>query len=619
MSLNTQTQVPVENFAAMLDEVIKPGQQLEGSVVKGLVISLEKDSAVIDVGLKSEGRVSLKEFANVNGVVELQVGDIVDVYVERLEDRQGEAVLSRERARREESWIILEQAFEQQQRVEGVINGRVKGGYTVDLSGAIAFLPNSQVDVRPTKDISPLLGKVQPFQILKMDRRRGNIVVSRRAVLEESRAESRNEIIGALREGQIMTGTVKNITNYGAFVDLGGVDGLVHITDISWRRINHPSEVLSIGQQVQVQVIKYNQENQRISLGMKQLESNPWDGIETRYHANQRLQARITNITDYGAFAELEPGVEGLIYVSELSWTKKNVAPNRLLSIGQTVEVMVLDVDLAKRRISLGYKQCQQNPWEDFANAHQVGEIMTLPIKNITDFGLFVEVGPDMEGIIHMNDLSWERNGEELLKTYSKGQEIQAKIIEMDPSKERVALGIKQLSGDRPAHAGKGSASDAEGGAHAGRTGGEGSSAGLKKGVVVTAVISQLTDGGIEVKFGDNQLGFIKKGELSREKNEQRVDRFAVGEKLDAVITQYDATGKKTQLSVKQLELEEERKALEEYGTTSSGASLGDILGVAMSKAKEKTEAAAKSDSSKAATGKAKKADDAAKESDSDA
>jgi small subunit ribosomal protein S1 len=520
--------------------------------------------------------------------VELKVGDVVDVCVERLEDRQGESVLSRERARREESWLILEQAFQDVQRVEGAINGRVKGGYTVDLSGAIAFLPNSQVDVRPTKDIGPLMGKIQPFQILKMDRRRGNIVVSRRAVLEESRAESRSEIISGLREGQIMNGTVKNITNYGAFVDLGGVDGLVHITDISWRRINHPSEVLSIGQQVDVQVIKYNQENQRISLGIKQLDSNPWDNIESRYAAGQRLEAKITNLTDYGAFAELEPGIEGLIYVSELSWTKKTTPPNRLLTIGQTIEVMILDIDLTKRRISLGYKQCLTNPWELYAAEHQVGEVLTLPIKNITDFGLFVEVAPDMEGIIHLNDLTWDRSGEELLKTFVKGQEIEAKILEIDPSKERVSLGIKQLSEpvagatSAPPSAPSAKSSSGEPVAPAAKV------AKLKKGEVVTAVITQLTDGGVEVRFADNQTGFIKKAELSREKSEQRVDRFAVGEKLDAQIIQYDATGKKTQLSVKQLELDEERKALEAYGTTGSGASLGDIFGAALSKAKEK-------------------------------
>src|SRR3954471_17321331 len=365
-----------ESFAALLDESLGTSDSLEGTVVKGRIIAIENDQVLIDVGLKSEGRVQLKEFAGPGGNPELKPGDTVEVYLERMEDKNGEAVLSREKAKREEAWTLLEKSFTEQTRVTGVIFGRVKGGFTVDLSGAVAFLPGSQVDIRPVRDISPLLGTPQPFQILKMDRSRGNIVVSRRAVLEESRAEQRSELVASLKEGQILTGVVKNITDYGAFVDLGGVDGLLHVTDIAWRRINHPSEALNIGQSVQVQVVRFNPETQRISLGMKQLEADPWEGVELKYPASAKFKGRVTNITDYGAFVELEPGVEGLVHVSEMSWTKKNVHPGKIVSTSQEVEVMVLDVDPQKRRISLGLKQCLGNPWEAFVETHPAGTII---------------------------------------------------------------------------------------------------------------------------------------------------------------------------------------------------------------------------------------------------
>src|SRR5579862_6253157 len=441
---------PKESFAALLDESLGVGTNgLEGTVVKGRVISIENDAALIDVGLKSEGRVPLKEFAAGGGATpEIHVGDIVEVFLERMEDKNGEASLSREKARREEAWTLLEKNFQANERVTGTIFGRVKGGFTVDLSGAVAFLPGSQVDIRPVRDISPLLGSPQPFQILKMDRSRGNIVVSRRAVLEESRAEQRSELVESLKEGQILEGVVKNITDYGAFVDLGGVDGLLHVTDIAWKRINHPSEALHIGQTVKVQVIRFNPETQRISLGMKQLEADPWEGVELKYPAGAKFKGRVTNITDYGAFVELEPGVEGLVHVSEMSWTKKNVHPGKIVSTSQEVEVMVLDVDPQKRRISLGLKQTLPNPWEAFVEEHPAGSEIEGEVRNITEFGLFVGLPGDIDGMVHLSDIAWSKPGEEAIKDFKKGDLVKVRVLDVDVEKERISLGIKQLEAD---------------------------------------------------------------------------------------------------------------------------------------------------------------------------
>src|SRR5580700_6428315 len=499
-----------DSFASLLEESIGAGNGLEGSVLKGIVVAVENDFALVDVGLKSEGRVQLKEFAAPGQKAELKVGDTVEVYLERMEDKNGEAVLSREKARREEAWTQLEKTFKDNQRVTGVIFGRVKGGFTVDLSGAVAFLPGSQVDIRPVRDIAPLLGSPQPFQILKMDRSRGNIVVSRRAVLEESRAEQRSELVASLKEGQILAGVVKNITDYGAFVDLGGVDGLLHVTDIAWRRINHPSEALNIGQNVQVQVIRFNPETQRISLGMKQLEADPWEGVEFKYPANAKFKGRVTNITDYGAFVELEPGVEGLVHVSEMSWTKKNVHPGKIVSTSQEVEVMVLDVDPQKRRISLGLKQTLANPWEAFVEEHSVGTELEGEVRNITEFGLFVGLPGDIDGMVHMSDIDWNRPGEEAINDYRTGDAVRVKVLDVDVEKERISLGIKQLESD-PFEAGM---------------------AKVKKGDVVTGMISAITEGGVEVTISDGMPGFIRKSELSRDRSEQRPDRFAVGERV---------------------------------------------------------------------------------------
>jgi len=549
-----------ESFAALLEESLGSGGGLEGTVVKGHVVAIENDMVLIDVGLKSEGRVPLKEFTAPGRPPEIKPGDTVEVYLERMEDKNGDAQLSREKARREEAWSLLEKQFQKNERVTGTIFGRVKGGFTVDLNGAVAFLPGSQVDIRPVRDITPLLDSPQPFQILKMDRSRGNIVVSRRAVLEESRAEARSELVANLQEGQILQGVVKNITDYGAFVDLGGVDGLLHVTDIAWRRINHPSEALHIGQTVKVQVIRFNKETQRISLGMKQLEADPWEGVELKYPAAARFRGRVTNITDYGAFVELEPGVEGLVHVSEMSWTKKNVHPGKIVSTSQEVEVMVLDVDPVKRRISLGLKQCLANPWEAFQEKYPVGTELEGEVKNITEFGLFVGLPGDIDGMVHLSDLDWQKTGEEAIKDYKKGDVVKVRVLDVDIEKERISLGIKQLAHDPF----------------------EQSLAKLKKGDVVTSTVSAVSDGGIEVMLADGLPGFIRKAELSRDRSEQRPDRFAVGEKVDAKVIAVDRTARKVTLSIKSREVEEEKQAMAEFGSQDSGASLGDILGAAL-------------------------------------
>jgi len=549
-----------EDFATLLDETLGKDAAFDGSVVTGRVVRLTDEFAIVDVGLKSEGRVALKEFAPPGQKPEIKIGDVFELYVERYEDRDGSIVLSREKARREEAWTSLEKAFESQARVNGTIYGRVKGGFTVDLGGAVAFLPGSQVDIRPVRDVTPLMGTPQPFQILKMDRARGNIVVSRRAVLEETRAEQRSELIQGLKEGQILDGVVKNITDYGAFVDLGGVDGLLHVTDIAWRRINHPSEALTIGQHVKVQVIRFNPETQRISLGMKQLEADPWDGVELKYPVGARYSGRVTNITDYGAFVELEPGVEGLVHVSEMSWTKKNVHPGKIVATSQEVDVMVLDVDAGKRRISLGLKQVQRNPWEQFIEEHPAGSEVEGEIRNITEFGLFIGLNGDIDGMVHMSDISWDEAGEAAMAHYNKGDIVKAKVLDVDVEKERISLGIKQLQSDP--------ASEVLDKVH--------------KGAIVTCVVTAVQSNGIEVKVDDVLTGFIRRAELSRDKGEQRPDRFAVGEKVDAKVTAVDRAARKLTLTIKGKELDEEKQAMADYGSSDSGASLGDILGAAI-------------------------------------
>ena len=559
---NSAAETATENFADLLAESFGEGTNVEGSVVRGFVIGIEGDAVIIDVGLKSEGRVPLKELAAAGQQADVSIGDEIEVYVERMEDRNGQAVLSRDKARREEAWGVLEASFEKQERVTGVIFGKVKGGFTVDLSGATAFLPGSQVDIRPVRDLGPLMGTPQPFQILKIDRRRGNIVVSRRAVLEESRAEARSELVSNLQEGQVLQGVVKNITDYGAFVDLGGVDGLLHVTDIAWQRISHPSEALQIGETVEVQVIRFNAETQRISLGMKQLLSDPWENVDGKFPIGAKMEGRVTNITDYGAFVELEAGVEGLVHVSEMSWTKKNVHPGKIVSTSQQVEVMVLDVDLSKRRISLGLKQCTNNPWEDLSATYPVGTEIDGEIRNITEFGLFVGLNEDIDGLVHLSDISWETAGEEALEGFTKGDMVKAKVLDIDVNKERISLGIKQLTDDPFA----------------------GQADAYRKGEVVTCTVSAVSDNGIDVTIGENMTGFIRRTDLSRDRAEQRADRFAVGEKVDAIVTSVDKKTRKLSLSIKARESAEEKQAMAEFGSSDSGASLGDILGAALAK-----------------------------------
>ncbi len=566
-----------DDFAAMLDESLGGAADggFEGRVVKGTITAIENDKAVIDVGLKSEGRVALREFAMPGQPHGLSVGDEVEVYVDRVENADGEAMLSRDRARREAAWDKLESEFGEGKRVDGVIFGRVKGGFTVDLDGAVAFLPGSQVDIRPVRDVQPLMDIPQPFQILKMDRRRGNIVVSRRAVLEETRAEQRTGLISGLAEGQIIDGVVKNITDYGAFVDLGGIDGLLHVTDMSYKRVNHPNEVINIGDTVKVQIIRINQETQRISLGMKQLESDPWEGVAAKYPVGAKLHGVVTNITEYGAFVELESGIEGLVHVSEMSWTKKNVHPGKIVSTSQEVDVIVLEVDSDKRRISLGLKQAAQNPWEQFADKHPVGSTVQGEVKNATEFGLFIGLDGDVDGMVHMSDIAWGISGEDALALHRKGEEVSAIVLDVDVEKERISLGMKQLEKGAPAVGSSGAST-------AGTT-----TSGLKKNDVVTVTILEVRDGGLEVQAGDDgATGFIKRSDLGRDRDEQRPDRFQVGQKLDAMVTGFDRS-KKPNFSVKARQLHEEKEAVEQYGSSDAGASLGDILGAALKAKKD--------------------------------
>lgn len=572
-----------EEFGVLLEESMGQVKRFEGRVVTGTILAIEKDYAIVDIGLKAEGRVALREFSHQQEAEEIAVGSTVEVFVDRIENASGEAILSRERARREEAWEHLEKAFKAEERVEGAIFGRVKGGFTVDLAGAVAFLPGSQVDVRPIRDVTPLFNIPQPFQILKMDRRRGNIVVSRRAVMEEARAEQRAELMRDLVEGQVVEGMVKNVTNYGAFIDLGGIDGLLHVTDMSWQRINHPSDVMNVGDTVKVQVIRINPESQRISLGIKQLQPDPWEGVDQRYPVGEKLKGTVTNIADYGAFIELEPGVEGLVHISEMSWTKKNIHPGKIVSTSQAVDVMVLEVNSEKRRISLGLKQCEENPWEAFAAKYPVGSTIEGEIKNVTEFGFFVGLDHNVDGMVHLSDLDWQRSGEAALADYKKGQTVKAAVLDVDREKERISLGVKQLKSDP-----------------------FGASAAKKKGTVVTCTVTAVNNNGIEVRVGDTGTkSFIRRGDLSRARADQRPERFAVGDKVDAMMVGVDKTARRINLSIKALEISEEKAAVAQYGSTDSGASLGDILGAVL---KAKREEKAKDEESGAEAEKPKKA-----------
>ncbi len=574
MTDSKQYSPSMEEFEKLLKETHQD-ERFDGRVVTGTVVDVGPDFALVDVGLKSEGRIPIREFGAPGTNPQVKVGDTIDVFVERIENAVGEAMLSRDRARREEAWEVLEKSYEKEEVVEGVIFGRVKGGFTVDLAGAVAFLPGSQLDVRPLRDVNSMMNVPLEFQILKMDRQRGNIVVSRRALLEEERAEQRTELMKNMEEGQTLSGVVKNITDYGAFVDLGGVDGLLHLTDMSWSRLNHPSEVMKVGDTIEVKIVRINPETQRISLGMKQLDDDPWADVVKKYPIDKKVKGVVTNITDYGAFIELEAGIEGLVHVSEMSWTKKNIHPGKILSTSEEVEVLVLEIDQEKRRISLGLKQCMANPWDSFSSKHKVGDTVQGQVKNITEFGLFVGLGEDLDGMVHLSDLDWNRSGEEAIKEYKKGDTVKAVILDIDPEKERISLGIKQVGGDPFA----------------------GFADKKRKGEIVTGIVSKVTDRGIEVTIGEDGIhGFIRRPDLSRDRNDQRPERFAQGEKVDALITGIEKGKRKLNLSIKALEISEEKKAVAQYGSTDSGASLGDILGEAL---KEK---AAKAPAKKAET-----------------
>lgn len=571
-----------ENFAELFEESVKATEQRPGTVVTGTVIAVENDAAIIDVGLKTEGKVPIREFTAHGRGEPPEVGDQVEVFLDRIENRNGEAVLSRDRARREQAWSDLSEAFEGHVKVTGVIHGRVKGGYTVDLMGASAFLPRSQVDIRPMRDASHLMNNPEEFYILKMDRRRGNIVISRRAVLEEVRAEARAKLVSTLKEGQVLDGVVKNITEYGAFVDLGDVDGLLHVADMSWRRVHHPSEVVKVGDKLRVQVVRFNPATQRISLGIKQLEDDPWKDVETKYPKETKLRGRVTNITDYGAFVELEPGIEGLVHVSEMSWVRKNVHPSKMVSTSEEVEVMILDVDPVKRRVSLGMRQCVPNPWETLEKQHPAGSVIEGEVRSITEFGLFVGVTPEIDGLIHLSDIDSVRPGEEAIKDYKRGDRVQAKVLEIDQEKERVNLGIRQIGEDEA----------------------RGELARYKRGTTVTCVIAEVTEGGLRVKVDDAD-GFIRRADISKERSEQNPNRFSVDERVDAKVASIDVKGNRIMLSIRSLEQEEERKALAEYGASDSGASLGDILGDAL-KPKRKDDGETDGDAEPARAKKAK-------------
>lgn len=548
----------MEEFESLLeqDEFLPPP---DSCIVKGTVIAIEGEQAIIDTGHKTEGRVNLKEFAPHGEVIELAVGDKVDVYLERGENARGEAIISHDKALREASWDNLEKAFDKKENVVGIICNRVKGGFTVDLDGAIAFLPGSQVDLRPVRDATPLIGTEQPFQILTMNRRRNNIVVSRRSILEESQAEARAEVMNKLNEGDIVEGFVKNITDYGTFVDLGGVDGLVHITDLSWSRVNHPSEVVNIGDPVTVKVIKINREAFRLSLGLKQLKDDPWKNVQEKYPLRSIHTGRVANIADYGAFVELEPGIEGLVHLSEMSWTRKNIHPGKIVSTSQQTDVMILDIDVEKRRISLGIKQTTRKPWDTFAETYPPGSVIEGEVKNITEFGLFLGLENDIDGMVHLSDLSWDERGEDVIKKYHKGQIVKAIVNEVDVDKERISLSIKALNDTFTQVA---------------KT--------LKRGQVITVQITDVQESKIEVEYKSIK-SFIRRSDLSRSRSEQTTERFAVGNEIDVKVTSVDLKNRQLGLSIKALEITEEKKIVEQYTNADSAASsLGDILGQAL-------------------------------------
>ena len=553
-NMNLYKETKGGEFFKLLEESFKKSSKLEGFVKKGKVVAVENDSIIVDVGLKSEGIVPLRELDPTKSK-EIKAGDDIEVFVERFEGRSGNAILSYEKAQREDAWEILSKSFENKEVVTGIIKGKIRGGFSVELSKTLAFLPGSQLDVRPI-DVESIMNKPQTFQIIKMDKKRNNIVVSRRSVIEGNRQVERGLLLSKIKEGDILEGMVKNLTDYGAFVDLGGMDGLIHVTDISWQRIEHPSEILSLGKKIKVKIIKFDQEQQKISLGLKQLQPDPWDKLIGKYVENNKYTGKVTKVTDYGAFVELEPGIEGLIHISEMTWSKSNIHPGKIVSNSQDIEIIILDIDKEKRRIGLGLKQCQENPWKKFSETYPKNTEIEGTIKHIAEFGLFIGLPTNVDGMVHLSDLDWEQAGEEAIKKYKKGDKVKAKIIDIDPESQKISLGIKQLV-KNPL---KSSFKD------------------IKIGDTITCNITKLEEDGIHINTANKLQGYIEKLDLSQEKSEQRVDRFAVGERVDAVITKIDQENSQLILSIKAREVGEEKKAAAKFGSSDSGASLSNIL-----------------------------------------
>jgi small subunit ribosomal protein S1 len=530
-----------ENFAQLFEESLQTIETRPGSIVKGVIVSIDKDLVLVDAGLKSESAIPADQFKNAAGELEVNVGDEVDVALDSIEDGFGETILSREKAKRFEAWVRLEKACEEQEIVKGLISGKVKGGFTVEVEGIRAFLPGSLVDVRPIRDTTHLEGKELEFKVIKLDQKRNNVVVSRRAVIETENSAEREELLAALEEGAEVKGIVKNLTDYGAFVDLGGLDGLLHITDMAWKRVKHPSEIVNVGDEIDVKVLKFDKEKNRVSLGLKQLGSDPWGEIATRYPEGSKLSGRVTNLTDYGCFVEIEDGIEGLVHVSEMDWTNKNIHPSKVVNLGDSVEVMVLEIDEERRRISLGLKQCKANPWEEFAKNHNKGDRVSGNIKSITDFGIFIGLEGNIDGLVHLSDISWNVAGEEAVRTYKKGDEISAVVLQVDPERERISLGVKQMDSDPfseylEAH---------------------------KKGEVVKGEVTAVDAKGATILLVEGVEGYLRASDLSSERVDDATTVLSVGGEVEAKFVGVDRKNRTISLSIKAISEAEEKEALD--------------------------------------------------------
>ena len=549
-----------ESFAELFEQSLKDIDMKPGSIVTGTIIDIDSEWVTVNAGLKSEGVIERREFVDETGEFALQVGDEVKVALDAVEDGFGATKLSREKAKRAETWMVLEQAFENDEPVMGVINGKVKGGFTVDVNTIRAFLPGSLVDVRPVREVDHLMNKDLEFKLIKLDQKRNNVVVSRRAVLESVNTAGRDELLANLQEGQSAKGVVKNLTDYGAFVDLGGVDGLLHITDMSWKRIKHPSEIVNVGDEIDVKVLKFDRERNRVSLGLKQLGEDPWIEIKNRYPENTRVKAVVTNLTDYGCFAELEEGVEGLVHVSEMDWTNKNIHPSKLVQLGDEVEVMILDIDQERRRISLGLKQCQQNPWDVFGEKYKKGDRISGNIKSITDFGIFIGLEGEIDGLVHLSDISWDEPGEQAVRQYTKGDKLDTVILSVDPERERISLGIKQMSDDPFAN-------------FAGAN---------EKGSIVKGTVKEVDAKEAIITLADGIEGVLKASEISRDRVEDARNAINVGEEIEMLVVSVDRKNRVISLSIKAREIAEEKDSVEEHkkqtATSASPTTVGDLL-----------------------------------------